>query len=277
MKEFKNKVVVVTGAGSGMGRSYAIEFAKLGARLALNDYDLKSLNETKKILATQKFTDVYTEAFDVSDKNKMNVFAKNVKEKFGNAHVIINNAGIDGSNKPIFLLETEDFNRVMQINFFGVVNGTLAFLPQLVENNEGAVVNISSIFGLVGTPNFGDYCASKFAVRGFTESLMVEFHESPISIHCIHPGGIDTNIVKNNKNGNNEFDKKYLSTSPESIVKYVIKAIQRGQAKVVFGNDSLKTWLGSNLIPQGILKGIIWSELKKVVNLNEYKSFIKKK
>jgi len=274
MRNFKDKVVVITGAGSGMGRAYAIEFAKLGAKIALNDYDKKALEETVSILSASNHNNVFALAFDVSDKKCMFDFADKVKQTLGNAHVIINNAGIEGSGRPIYLTTTEEDHKIMNINYFGVVYGTKAFLPQIVENNEGAVVNISSIFGLIGTPNNGDYCASKFAVRGFTEALMAEFHESKtISIHCVHPGGIATNIARG-ENGK-AFSQKYLTTPPETIVKHVIQSILDKKAKIVFGNDSFKTWLGSNLVPQGILKGIIWNEIKKVVNKDDYKKFIK--
>ena len=272
MKNFKDKVVVITGAGSGMGRAYAIEFAKLGANLALNDYDKAALDETVSLLSNTK--NVLALAFDVSDKKSMFDFADKVKAELGNAHVIINNAGIEGSGRPIFLTTVEEDHKIMNINYFGVVHGTKAFLPQIVENNEGAVVNISSIFGLIGTPNNGDYCASKFAVRGFTEALMAEFHESKtISIHCVHPGGIATNIVRSEEG--KEFSKKYLTTPPETIVKHVIESIRQKKSKIVFGNDSFKTWLGSNFVPQGILKGIIWNEIKHIVNREEYRKFIK--
>ncbi|MFN8260769.1 MAG: SDR family NAD(P)-dependent oxidoreductase [Chitinophagales bacterium] len=274
MRDFRNKVIVVTGAGSGMGRAYAIEFAKLGAKLALNDYDKTALDETVSLLPNANAENMLTLAFDVSDKNSMFDFADKVKQKLGNAHIIINNAGIEGSGRPIYLTTVEEDHKIMNINYFGVVHGTKAFLPQIVENNEGAVVNISSIFGLIGTPNNGDYCASKFAVRGFTEALMAEFHESKtISIHCVHPGGIATNIARG-ENGK-EFGKKYLTTPPETIVKHVIESIRQKKSKIVFGNDSFKTWLGSNLVPQGILKGIIWNEIKHVVNREEYRKFIK--
>ncbi|MFT7590017.1 MAG: NADP-dependent 3-hydroxy acid dehydrogenase YdfG, partial [Limisphaerales bacterium] len=186
MKSFKNKVVVITGAGSGIGRALALVLSKRGAKLALNDFDRESLDETKSMLQGN----VLTEAFDVSDKEKMYAFATRIKTELGSAHAIINNAGIEGSTKPAFLTEPKEYERTMQVNFNGVLYGTLAFLPQLVENNEGAVINISSIFGLIGVPNNADYCASKFAVRGFTETLMAEFEESPINIHCVHPGGI---------------------------------------------------------------------------------------
>lgn len=274
MKSFNNKVVVITGAGSGMGRSYAIEFAKLGAKLALNDYDQASLVETTALAEASGAKVVYAEAFDVSNKDAMYKFAASSKKALGNAHVVINNAGIEGGSYPAFSLGEDDYHRVMNINFFGVLYGTKAFLPQLVENDEGAVVNVSSIFGLIGTPNSSSYCAAKFAVRGFTESLMVEFHKSPISIHCLHPGGIATNIA--NASENQEFNKQYLTTPPEKIVKHVITCIQRKKLKIVYGNDSFKTWLGAKFVPTNILNGIIWAELKKVLDLTLYSKFLKK-
>ena len=274
MKDFKNKVVVVTGAGSGMGRAYATEFATLGAKLALNDYEEDALAETLGILQKQGATEVYSEVFDVSDKGRMFAFAENVKGRFGNAHVIINNAGIEGSTETAYHTSIEDYQRIMNINFFGVVHGTKAFLPQLVANNEGAVVNVSSVFGLVGIPNNSDYCASKFAVRGFTQALAIEFHESPISVHCVHPGGIDTNIAR--KENGKEFSKKYLTTPPEKMVRHVIKSIQAQKPKIVYGRDSFRMWLAGNLVPHRLLNSMVYSELKKVMDMRRYADFVRK-
>lgn len=274
MKDFKNKVVVVTGAGSGMGRAYAEELGNLGAKLALNDYEEGPLAETIKILESQGVSSVYSETFDVSDKDKMFAFSNNVRSKFGNAHVVINNAGIEGSTETAYHTSVDDYHKIMNINFFGVLHGCKAFLPQLVQNNEGAIVNVSSVFGLVGMPHNSDYCASKFAVRGYTQALAIEFQESPISIHCLHPGGIDTNIVRN-KTGK-EFSKKYLTTSPHDIALHVIKCIKSGKPKIVYGNDSVRMWLASNLVPQGVLNSVIFRELKKVMDMSKYSDFIKK-
>lgn len=268
MKNFRNKVVVVTGAGSGMGRAYAIEFAALGAKLALNDYDDKALQETISLLARQPGLSVCSAAFDVSDRAAMTAFSSEVQAKLGNAHVIINNAGIEGAVKPVWATPPEAYERVMRINFFGVLNGTQAFLPQLVANGEGAVVNVSSIFGLIGPPNHSDYSASKFAVRGFTEALMVEMQDSPISVHLVHPGGIATNIAR--QQGSQAFSRKYLSTPPEEIVRHVIACIGRRQPKIVFGKDSFKTWLGSNLVPLRWLNKIVWHDMKDVIDRSDY-------
>lgn len=274
MKDFKNKVVVITGAGSGMGRAYAEEFGKLGAKLVLNDYEEGPLAETVEIVRSQGVEHIYSENFDVSDKDKMFAFAENVKSTFGNAHVIINNAGIEGSVDSAYSTSVEDYHKIMNINFFGVVHGCKAFLPQLVENQEGAVVNVSSVFGLVGTPLNSDYCATKFAVRGYTQSLAIEFHESPISIHCLHPGGIATNIVR--KEGGKEFSKKYLTTPSEDIVRHVIKCIQSGKTKIVYGQDSFRMWLASNLVPHQLLNKVVYREFNKVMDVTKFFGYLRK-
>lgn len=274
MKDFKNKVVVVTGAGSGMGRAYATEFGKLGAKLALNDYEEGPLNETLEILKNQGVSEVYSEVFDVSDKDKMFAFADNVKAKFGNAHVVINNAGIEGAVKSAYDISVEDYRKIMNINFFGVVHGCKAFLPQLVENQEGAVVNVSSVFGLVGTPLNSDYCATKYAVRGYTQSLAIEFEDSPINIHCLHPGGIKTNIVR--KEEGRAFSEKYLTTPPEEIVKHVIKCIRSGKTKIVYGQDSFRMWIASNLVPHQLLNRVVYREFAKVMDIAKYFTYLKK-
>lgn len=273
MKTFKNKIVVITGAASGMGEAYADEFAKLGARLALCDINSKDLQTVvERVSAIVGKDNIYHETLDVADQVAVFAFAAHVKNNLGNAHVIINNAGVEGAVEPVYSMPIEALERVMQINFFGVVYGTKAFLPQLVENKEGAVVNISSVFGLIATPSCADYCAAKFAVRGFTESLMVEFWQSPISIHCVHPGGIKTNIVKNE--AGDEFAKKFLITPPHDIAKYVIKSITKGKEKIVYGNQSRLAWFASNLLPQRLVNKILWKQMEQSLDLTNYKKFL---
>ncbi|MFT4907554.1 MAG: short-subunit dehydrogenase [Oleispira sp.] len=237
MKQFNNKVVVITGAASGMGREYALEFARLGALVAITDVNEQALAETHAMV--QKITDKHTccEAMNIASQEDVVAFSEKVKNKLGNAHVIINNAGIGGGGAPVWAQDMEQFQLTMNINFFAVVNVTKAFLPQLLTNQEGAVVNVSSVFGLIGTPGTSDYCASKFAVRGFSESLMVELADTPISVHLVHPGGIKTNIAKDSKNGA-EFEAKYLKTSPLTAVRIVIDGIKTGKQRMVFGHQS---------------------------------------
>ena len=275
MESFKGKIVVITGAGSGIGKSLALEFGKLGAKLALNDYNHEGLSETCQILQKDGYDQIYFETFDVSDNNDFLRFAENIKNKWGNAHVIINNAGIAGGTKPSFITPLSEYKKVMEINFFGVLNGTKAFLPQLVANNEGAIVNLSSVMGLIGYPSLSDYCASKFAIRGYTESLALEFHSSPISIHCVHPGGINTNINEsklNNDVNNDRIARKLLITPPELMAKRIIKGIVRSEPRIVFGNQTNPVRLVS-LLPKKFANNLIWKRVKNLLIKKHYKKF----
>lgn len=267
---FKHKVVVITGAGSGMGRAYALAFAKYGAKLALNDFNTRSLDDTVAILNQQyATTPIFAQVFDVSDRDAMFAFADQVKTHLGQADVVINNAGVEGAFVPTWQMDFAKLQRTMNINFYGVVHGTHAFLPQLIAQKSGHLVNVSSIFGLVGTPNHSDYCASKFAVRGFTESLMTELQHSKIKVHLLHPGGIATNIAQS-KQGR-AFSNHYLTTSADDIAEHLIKHLTRGTSRIVYGQDSLKTWLGATILPLGLLNKIIWQDMKKVLDLSPYR------
>ncbi len=269
----KDKIVVITGAGSGIGRALAEEFGILGAKLVLNDYAKEDLYKTVSILENKGIQVSLVKDFDVSDRTSMDSFADQVKKEIGLADIVINNAGISGVDLPGYLIKEEDYRRVMEVNFFGVLHGCRAFLPQMVEKNSGAMVNISSVFGLVGMPNNSDYCASKFAVRGFTESLAVEFYDSPITIHCVHPGGINTRIGRNNPN--QELVKKLLRTNPNDMAKSIISGIQKKKAKIVYGSDSSRLWFASNFIPQNWANKLIWKEAKRILDPNHYKTFLK--
>lgn len=247
MKQFNGKVVVITGAASGMGRAYAEAFAREGALLALNDRDAQGLDQTRRRVLELGTPAVHTSAFDVSDRDAMYAFADEVRDTLGPAHVIVNNAGIEGGAGPVWELSDESFEKVLGVNLWGVIHGTRAFLPHLFENGEGAVVNVSSIFGLIGPPMCSDYAASKFAVRGFTESLAVELHGTPITVHSVHPGGIDTNIARSDATKN--FSKRFLKTPPEAIAKVVLRGIRAGTPRIVSGHRSLPAWLGSRVLP----------------------------
>lgn len=269
MKKFDNKVVVITGAGSGMGRAYAIEFARLGAKIAITDYNEEGLLETETLLKHLPHQGLYSEVLDISKKVAVFKFAKNVQKQLGNAHVIINNAGIGGGGQPVWSMEPSQYTHTLGVNFFGVVYGTQAFLPQLITNNEGAVVNVSSVFGLVGTPNASDYCASKFAVRGFSESLMVELEDSPISVHLVHPGGVKTNIAKDTEGGE-EFTDKYLKTPPEYIARTVIDGIKDGKQRIVCGHQSKPISILSWAVPLKWRNRYLYREMKELLKPEHY-------
>ncbi len=251
MKSFTDKVVVVTGAGSGMGRAYAIEFEKEGAKLSLCDIDPVGLQETVEALRRSGADRVYSSVVAVADDDAVNEFADRSRAALGNAHVVINNAGIAGSMLPGAETSVKDLDRVFAVNFYGVVHGTLAFMPQLEANSEAALVNVSSIFGMIGAPGNADYCATKFAVRGYTEVLMAELDDSHIQVHLVHPGGIDTNIVKGTTAEDDA--KSLLTTPPAEIAVKVIEAIRKNRRRVVFGNAARPARFVSNFVPMGLV------------------------
>ncbi|CAG0925928.1 unnamed protein product, partial [Notodromas monacha] len=176
MKDFTNKVVVITGAGSGIGRALAIEFAKRGAHLALNDYSMDQLNATLEKLPSG--TKTFTQGFDVSDAHAMDGFAQSILAHYGHVDVVINNAGVALSKYSVENTSLEDFKWLFGINFWGMVYGSKSFLPLLKQRPQAALVNVSSLFGLSGIPYQAAYSASKMAIRGFTESLAMEQESS---------------------------------------------------------------------------------------------------
>ncbi len=189
-----NKTVVITGAASGMGRELSLQYAELGYSLALADVDESGLNNLKASLEKIGANKVFVSAVDVSNETQMKTFSEQVEEQFSSVNVVINNAGIArmGTFEGASL---DAFRSVIDINFWGVVYGSRFFLPAL-KRTSGSLVNISSLFGLIGVPGQAAYCASKFAVRGFTESLRQEVKDSGVHVACVHPGGIRTNIAR---------------------------------------------------------------------------------
>lgn len=272
MKDFAGKTVVITGAGSGIGRAFAMKFADLGAKLALNDHDVERLRETHELVHTKyQNCQIFTCDFDVADRLEMQRFAVEVQSLIGSAHVLVNNAGIRGAAKPFYAMAPDDFQRTMNVNFNGVVNGTLAFLPQLIKQSDAALVNISSIYGLLGIPNNSDYCASKFAIRGFTEALMVEFHKTPVEIYGVYPGGAATNIV--NGAQYEAYKAKYLTTPPDKLVNVVLKGMARKQPNISYGNSSLAIRFAVQFLPRRLLNKLLWNEMQQFIDPDDYAKF----
>lgn len=249
MKTFKDKVVVVTGVGSGIGRALAKALHAKGAKLALNEFNAETLAETISLIGGPSDT-IYSENFDVSDREKFYAFAENVKSHFGKVDGIINNAGVALGSVSTEELTYKDFDWVFGINFWGMVYGTKAFLPIIKQQQEGNITNISSIFGIAGIGYQTAYCTSKFAIRGFTESLRMEMHkESPrVSICSVHPGGIQTNIARDSKapDGSDEgVDDKMLAevekafiTSPDKAAETILNGILKRKERILIGSDA---------------------------------------
>lgn len=276
MKSFRHKIVVVTGAASGMGRAYAELFADEGAKLALCDFDEKGLKETAGLIrGAHPQAEIITMKVDVSDRQQMIAFADKVEAELGKAQVVINNAGVEGNNRPVWALDISQIERVMNINFYGVVHGTQAFLPQLMDSEEGALVNVSSLFGLMGTPNASDYCASKFAVRGFTESLMTELQYSHVQVHLVHPGGVATGISRSG--GNDDFKERFLKSDAKAICREVIRGIKQDKLRIICAHQARSSMLGIRFLPLRLLQKLIWLDMGRVVDKTHYPQNIRRK
>jgi len=261
MQTFRDRVVVITGAASGIGRALARAFATEGSRLALADVDAAGLAETAKLAGAKE---CLTEIVDVSDRTAVERFADQVRSRFGVAHVVINNAGVALSQT---LAETryEDFQWIMGINFWGVVHGTQAFLPLLRAADEAVVVNVSSVFGLIAFPTQGAYNASKFAVRGFTEALRHECEGTSIRAICVHPGGIRTSILKNARFYSDAFGhndharsmaefEQIARTTPERAAEKIVVGIRKRKLRILIGPDAYVIDLMQRLLPARYMK-----------------------
>lgn len=250
-KNLENKIAVITGAASGIGRSLALKLAKEGCKLALSDVNEEGLSETVSMagLSPDK---VLARKLDVSDEADFNAYASEVASKFGGADILVNNAGVNHNGKVIDT-PTEDIKWIFDINFWGVVYGSRAFLPFLMQRPGAALVNISSLFGLVGVREQSAYCATKFAVRGFTESLRQELKKakSKMDVISVHPGGIKTNIAKNarmvtaNGTASDAEQKKFAAifdkvakTTADQAADTIIAGIKKGQSRVLIGKDA---------------------------------------
>lgn len=256
MQSFKGKVAVVTGASSGIGQALAVELAHRGARVAISDIDVTGLEETKALCGA---ADVRAYKLDVSSKEEFFAHAEQVVEDFGTVHLVFNNAGasIVGTVEHLTI---EEIEWLLGINLWGVIYGTKAFLPTMLAQREGRIVNISSVFGLLGYPTQSAYNISKFGVRGFTEALWSELRGTGVRAVSVHPGGIRTNIEKAarrsvNAGADEEFFSaaadKMLVTPPDVVAKDVLDGIVRGRDRILTGKYSRSMFWMSRFLPNG--------------------------
>lgn len=256
---FRGKVCVVTGAASGIGRALALDLAGKGALLALTDVNEDGLEDTKRLIGADASNRVRIDRLDVSDADAVKAYAASVKETYGDAHMVMNVAGLTrmGSFEDTDL---DAFERVIDVNFWGVVRMSKAFLPHLVAT-KGTLVNISSIFGMIGYKGQTHYCASKFAVRGFSETLASELEEKGVKVVSVHPGGVDTNIVNNatvdqlpeevsSKDEVADRFKDNAITSPEEAARIILDGAAKGKRRVMVGRDAKFISLVQRVLPQ---------------------------
>jgi NADP-dependent 3-hydroxy acid dehydrogenase YdfG len=247
MKTLDNKVAVITGAGSGIGRALALNLAARGSLLALSDIDEASLAETVDLARAAGAAAVRSDRLDVSDRAAFASYAAAVAADFGRVNVVINNAGVALAG-DLADLTYEDMDWIVGINFWGVVHGTKEFLPHVIASGDGHIVNLSSLFGLVSMPGQSAYNATKYAVRGLTEALREEMliagHQ--VGVTAVHPGGIKTAIARNARYSDQEdaeasarlFDKKLAKMTPERAAEIVVKGILGNKARVLVGLDA---------------------------------------
>lgn len=270
MKNLKGRVAAITGASSGIGRALALELAARGCNLALASHSrLDALAETAA-LAAQQGVKVSYQQVDVACREQVEGWAQRVAAEHGRINLIINNAGV-GLTGSVMGTSLEDFEWVMGINFWGVVNGTQAFLPHLIAAGEGHVVNVSSMAGLIALPDMSAYNASKFAVRGYTETLRQELDLAAqgVSATCVLPGGVKTNIAAVGRVSGTAADaagrdpetsrktvEKMLRTSAEEAARTIVREVCRNARRVLIGPDAHSADLMQRLMP-GLYQPII--------------------
>ena len=267
MRDFSNAVVVITGAGSGIGRALAMEFASRGAQLALADVNTAALEETRSLLGNAK---AGTYMVDVGDASSMEAFARKVRQDFGRVSILVNNAGV--ALYGVFEeLSLADFEWLFRINFWGVIHGCKFFLPLLrqekeARQEEGArqekearIVNISSVFGLIAPPGQTAYGSSKYAVRGFSESLREELRGSGVSVSCVHPAGVSTNIAnqaraaaasdaKGQEQARELFNRVAVIT-PQEAAATIVRGIEQDKDRILIGADAYRMDRIARLFP----------------------------
>lgn len=242
-----DKVVVITGAGGGIGRALALRSARAGALLALSDWDGDSLAETVGLAEQAGATKVRHDVVDVSDRAAVAAWADGVAEQFGRVNLVVNNAGVSATG-DFADLTYDDLDWIVGINFWGVVHGSKEFLPHLVASGDGALVNISSLFGLVSVPGQSAYNATKYAVRGLTEAIRGEMLVAghPVTVTCVHPGGIRTGISRHGRKAagldaariDALFDTKLATMSPDRAAEIILDGALAGKPRVLVGLDA---------------------------------------
>ena len=247
MKTLDGKVVAITGAGSGIGRALSVEAARRGALLALSDLDAHGLAETVAMVVDTFDAEVHCLVVDVASRAAVEDWADTVVERFGRVNVLVNNAGVSLTGE-VADLEVEDMEWIVDVNFWGVVHGTRAFLPHLIASGDGHVVTMSSLFGLVSIPGQSLYNATKYAIRGFSESLREELlvARHPVGVTVVHPGGIRTAIARRGRVSWREdkdtfvsmFDNRLAKMPPERAAEIIVRGVLRGKPRVLVGLDA---------------------------------------
>lgn len=263
MKNFNNKVAAITGAGSGIGQQLAVLLAQQGCHLALSDVNEQGLEKTLELLKGNDVR-ITTQKVNVANLAEVQAWAKQVEQDHGSVNMIFNNAGV-ALGSTVEGASYEDLEWIVGINFWGVVYGTKEFLPLIKKTGDGHVINISSLFGLTAQPTQSAYNATKFAVRGFTESLRQELdmQNCGVSALCVHPGGIRTNIANAAKMNDSLLSlgmhpeksalnfNKLLRCPPKEAARQILDAVQKDKRRLLIGNDAKALDMIQRILPTG--------------------------
>ncbi|KUI29344.1 SDR family oxidoreductase [Mycobacterium sp. GA-2829] len=277
MSSIEGKVAVITGAGSGIGREIALALARAGARVAISDVDEERLAGTAALVNSVSVVPAHAELLDVSDRFAMKDYAVSVAAHFGAVNQIYNNAGIAGGSVSVLDCDYEMYERIVAINLWGVINGTKEFLPYVMASCDGHVINISSLNGLMAQASMTGYCTTKFAVRGFTESLRAELLSSgsPVRVTLVHPGGIATNIATSaledaeregreiaveQRRRAQTYNEKLLKMKPDRAAGIIVAAVRANRSRVLIGKDARGVDVLVRLLPRTHPRLVRWWE-----------------
>ncbi|MDT3443727.1 MULTISPECIES: SDR family oxidoreductase [unclassified Pseudofrankia] len=270
----RGKVAVVTGAGSGIGRSLALAIARRAGRLSVCDVNADGLAETVEAVRALG-AEIHSLPVDVADRAAVVGYAKEVHTHFGVVHQLYNNAGI-ASGAGFLDTDYELFDRVLAVNLSGVISCTKEFLPRLIESGDGHLVNVSSLNGLLAQQFLGAYCTSKFAVRGFTESVRAEMLSlgHPVRVTVVHPGGVATNIARSAvapasftadelalfHAGQRMYERKLLRMPADRAAEIIVRGVERGKKRILVGSDARALDRVVRLLPTAYISVLVRAE-----------------
>ena len=267
---FSGNVAVITGAGSGIGRALALQLAEQGALLAINDRSSEALAETRREIEDRGGT-VLCHAFDVGSWTEMQAFADAVHTHYGRVDAVINNAGVALGQMNVEDVSIENFEWIVKVNMWGVFYGSMAFLPLLRHRPKAHLVNVCSVFGFLAIPGQAPYCATKFAVRGFTDALNLELMDTNVAVTLVCPSQVKTNIVRNGRHKDEStkanliqfFDKKTTNISPEDAARIILEGVARKERRILVGRHTRLFDLAARFMPHAIMKMVARRKLKK--------------